>query len=426
MMLRTLIAATLLWLLSGCSPLTTYNPEPSVKSFDGEDIYIFSALQAEEQKHYGQAAEVYLELYDLTNKSEYLYRALSFLNGIGAYDRVIERSRTEEARHPDDRNLVRYEVVAMLALQQYEEAKLKALELVAESKMAEDYLLVSEAYIKQHHYDTAMKYLERAYAINFDEEILDKMSIILYVNLSRKKEAIAHLESHSRLHGCSPVICKRLAGFYSEQNDVDGMLSTYLRLYDIDPQKGYADAIVKIYGYKKEYPQMMDFLEQSGADDLTLLQLYINAKAYAKAAKMAKKLYNEKGDAVFLGQYAIFTYESAEKKSDRRMLEKVMQTLKRVINVLDEGLYLNYLGYLMIDHDLGVEEGIAYVKQALEKEPDSPFYKDSLAWGYYKLGQCEEAERLMLTVIKDLGPDDEEVQSHMEAINDCLGQEGRE
>lgn len=408
-------------LISGCSTKTGYNPQAHVKSFEDEDIYIFSALNAEEHKRYAEAAEVYIELYDRTRKSEYLYRALALQNGIGAYERVIKRSIAEQKLHPEDKSLIRFEVIALLALKRYEEAKAKALKLVAESKKAEDYLLVAEAYIKQRHYDTALKYLERAYVINYDEEILDKMSIILYVNLGRKSEAISHLESHSRLHGCSSMICQRLAGFYSEQNDVEGMLSTYLRLYEVDPKPQFASAIVKIYSYKEEYAKLMDFLERSGADDVTLLQLYINAQAYGKAASLSEKLYNEKGDAVFLGQHAIFTYESAEDKNDKAMLTKVMEILQRVVKVTTESLYLNYLGYLMIDHDLDVEAGIGYVLQALEKEPDSPYYQDSLAWGYYKLGRCEEAEALMIKVEEALGPDDEEVKTHIRAIEECLG-----
>jgi len=407
-------------LLGGCSQVV-YNPAPSVKAFEEEDLYIFAALQAEEQNRYAEAAEVYFELYDRSRKSEYLYRALTLLNATGAFDRVLERTARELEHHPDDRSLVRYQIIALLSLQRYEEAKTKALALVAQSREAQDYLLVSEAYIKQKHYDTALKYLERAYAIDYDEEILDKMSIILYVNLGRKTDAIAHLESHSRLHGCSALICKRLAGFYSEQNDVDGMLSTYLRLYDVDPQRSFADAIVKIYNYKKEYPQMVDFLERSGADDMTLLQLYINARSYAKAAELAKKLYDANGDMVLLGQHAIFTYESARNKNDKKMLRSVMGMLKKVVAVKEEGLYLNYLGYLMIDHELDVKEGMVYVRKAIALEPDSPFYADSLAWGYFKLGNCEEAERLMLKVTKELGPDDDEVSSHMRAINACLG-----
>jgi tetratricopeptide (TPR) repeat protein len=407
-------------LFTGCSQIIPYNPDPQAKAFDEEDLYIFSALVAEEQKRYGEAAEVYSELYQRSNKNEYLYRALAMYNGLGDFDRVLEYSRKEQKKHPEDKNLIRFEVIAMLALKQYDAAKEKALKLVAEGKAVEDLLLVSEIYIKTRRYDTALKYLERAYAINFDENILDKMSIILYVNLGRKSEAISYLESHSRLHGCSALICKRLAGYYSEENNVDGMLSTYLRLYEVEPLNEYAQAIIKIYSYKKEYPQLLDFLEKSGADDITLLQLYINAKSFAKAARLSLKLYEERGDAIFLGQHAIFTYESAEEKSDRAMLDGVIENLEKVIKIHPESLYLNYLGYLLIDHDLDVRKGMEYVRQALEQEPESPFYNDSLAWGHYKLGECEKAKALMGPVIEKLGTDDAEVAGHLEAIEKCL------
>ena len=405
---------------AGCSQMTPYNPKPQAKAFDEEDLYIFSALVAEEQKRYAEAAEVYSELYARSQKSEYLYRALAMYNGVGAYERALGLSRAEQKKHPDDKNLIRFEVIAMLALQQYDAAKEKALKLVAEGKEVEDLLLVSEIYIKTKRYDTALKYLERAYAINFDETILDKMSIILYVNLGRKSEAISHLESHSRLHGCSALICRRLAGYYSEENNVDGMLSTYLRLYDVVPQDEYAQAIIKLYSYKKAYPELLDFLEKSGADDITLLQLYINAKSFAKAAQLSKRLYEERGDAVFLGQYAIFTYESAPDKHDRAMLDAVVANLEKVIKIHPESLYLNYLGYLLIDHDMDVRRGMEYVTEALKQEPDSPFYNDSLAWGHYKLGACEKAKELMGPVIEKLGTEDAEVAGHLEAIEKCL------
>jgi tetratricopeptide (TPR) repeat protein len=412
-------------LFAGCSQMTPYNPEPRVKAFEEEDLYIFSALVAEEQKRYAEAAEVYSELYERSGKSEYLYRALAMYNGVGAYERVLAYSRAEQKTHPDDKNLIRFEVIAMMAMERYDAAKEKALKLVSEGKEVEDLLLVSEIYIKTRRYDTALKYLERAYAINYDETILDKMSIILYVNLGRRSEAISYLESHSRLHGCTALICKRLAGFYSEENDVDGMLSTYLRLYEVEPLNEYAQAIIKIYSYKKEYLPLLEFLEKSGADDITLLQLYINAKSFDKAARISWKLYEERGDAIFLGQHAIFTYESAEDKHDKAMLDGVIENLEKVIKFYPESLYLNYLGYLLIDHDLDVRKGMEYVRQALEQEPESPFYNDSLAWGHYKLGECEKAKELMGPVIEKLGVDDVEVAGHLEAIEKCLRQKNK-
>ena len=369
---------------------------------------------------FSTASEIYTLLYDRSGKKEYLYYALNALARAGEYKTVIADVRKHLQRDPDDLVLMRIEIVSLMQEKAYDEAKKRALELVSKSKSPQDYLLVSETYIKQKHYDTALKYLERAYAIDYNEMILDKMAIVLYVNLGRKNEAISHLESHSRLHGCSKVVCNRLAGFYSEQNDVDGMLSTYVRLYEVDPDEEVARSIIKIYNYKKDFPKLMVFLEKSGADDEMLLQLYVNSKLYDKAARLAGKLYDREGDIVFLGQYAIFTYESAQNKDDPEMLQEVMQTLKKVLQQNSDALYLNYLGYLMIDHDLDVEAGIGYVKKALEVEPDSPYYIDSLAWGYYKQGRCKEAYTLMQKVEEKLGAEDDEVASHLKAIRKCL------
>ncbi len=408
-------------LFAGCATHSDAPPQPNVKVFEEEDEYIMYALSAEQFQEYNAASSIYMTLYRRSGKSEYLYRSLQIENKMGNYDTVIERVNTYLAEHPDDETLMRFGIIAMLGKKEYEAAKTKALALVERTKKPQDYLIVSESYIKQKHYDTALKYLERAYAIDYDEAILDKMSIILYVNLGRKSEAIAHLETHSRLHGCSMVICNRLAGFYSEQNNLEGMLSIYLRLYEMDPlKKEYAEAIIKIYNYQKDYLKLLVFLEKSHADDPMLLQLYVNNKSYAKAAELSGKLYDKEGDITYLGQHAIFTYESARDKSDPEMLQQVMDDFKTVLQQSDDALYYNYLGYLMIDHDLDVAGGITYVKKALEIEPDSPYYKDSLGWGYYKQGKCVEAFKLIKQVEEELGNEDEEVKSHLEAIKKCL------
>ena len=49
-----------------------------------------------------------------------------------------------------------------------------------------------------------------------------------------------------------------------------------------------------------------------------------------------------------------------------------------------------YLKLHLIDHDIDIKRGIKYVKEALKIEQVSSFYKDSLAWGYFKLRQCKK------------------------------------
>jgi len=87
---------------------------------------------------------------------------------------------------------------------------------------------------------------------------------------------------------------------------------------------------------------------------------------------------------------------------------------------------LNYLGYLMIDHDINVTEGIEYVKRALDKEPNSPFYIDSLAWGHYKLGECVDALRLIKQVESMIGTSEDEVRDHLKAIEKCKTKEKKQ
>ena len=93
--------------------------------------------------------------------------------------------------------------------------------------------------------------------------------------------------------------------------------------------------------------------------------------------------------------------------------------MKQANAQVEDPVYLNYLGYLMIDHDLGIKEGMQYVQKALDKQPESPFYIDSLAWGKYKLGECAEASRLIKKVEELIGTDEQEVREHIKAIQQC-------
>jgi len=393
--------------------------KPNEKAFEQEDTFIIFALDAQERKQYRVAAEYYGILYEKSARKEYQKRYYEMLLQGQDYERVEQNARVE-LKVKNDAALKRYLIAALIGRQKYDEAKVEALSLVTETKEAQDYLILSNIYIRQQHFDTALKYLESAYLINFNEQILDKMVVVMYVNLQRKDEAVAQLESHSRLHGCSKSVCSRLAGFYSANNDIDGLLNTYKRYYEIKKDPETADAIIRIYSYQKDFIALLRFLEESGEDDDLLLKLYINAKNHEKSAAIASKLYEDKGDVLYLGQSAIMTFEGAEDKTDPKMISDVIEKLKKVVKEEDNALYQNYLGYLMIDNEIEIEEGISYVKLALEQEPNSPYYLDSLAWGYYKLGACKAADKLMEKVREELGENDPEVMVHIKMIEACL------
>jgi len=415
-MLRFFLLSLLL-LFSACSQKSV---KPNEKAFAAEDTYIVFALRAEQVGDYKAAARLFGELYDKSSKKEYLYRYLKDKIILKEYDDVIKTVDDFTEGSLEDPELVRLKIVALMESNRLQEAKKVSIALARFTHKPKDYLLVSDVYTKSKDYDQALKYLEGAYMKEYNEKILDKMAIILYVNLHRKKEAIAELESHARIHGCSDLICTRLVSFYSHDNNIDGLLSVYKRLYAKNKSEDVAQKIIQIYSYKREYVKLIDFLEENHIDDELLLQLYVSGKNYARASKLAFKLYKESSDVAYLGQSAIYKYESYQPKVPKKVLYNVIANLENVVKKNKDTLYMNYLGYILIDHDVNVKKGMHYIREVLKKQPNSAYYLDSLAWGYYKLGQCQKAKKIMLRVIKLEGGDVPEVREHLKKINKCI------
>ena len=393
--------------------------KPDEKAFDKEDIYIMSALNAEQTKHYKIAAKRFEILYEKSSKKEYLYRSLHDYLLAKENKKVIQKVDAVAGDSLSDPILVRLKTIALIKMGKFDEAKKTATSLAKTTQKADDYLLASDAYIKNQEYDEALKYLESAYMKEYNEKILDKMAVILYSDLHRKKDAIAYLETHTRVHGCSQLICKRLIGIYSNENNIEGLLSVYKRLYNLNKDKAVAEKIIQIYAYKRDYVKLIDFLEDTHANNEVLLELYVAGKDYAQASTLAQNLYEDTGDIKYLGQSAVYEYEAHSKKMSKKVLTSVIEKLTKVVKQTDNPLYLNYLGYILIDHNVDIEKGMGYIKEVVKNNPDSAFYLDSLSWGYYKLHQCAKAKKIMDKVVNMEGGDNPEVLLHVKKIDAC-------
>ena len=415
------------FLLSGCVsstpevPKNTLTEATNQKIFEEEDTLIMFALRTEELGDFKSASGIFDTLYANSKRKEYLYRSLQSYLYLKENTTVIQKIDYVSQGKLDDFVLIRLKVVALIQLEEYDKALILTTRLVALSNAVDDYLLVSDIYTAKKEFDIAVKYLESAYLQNYSEKILDRMSIILYVNLHRKKDAIAHLETHTRVHGCSRVICKRLIAIYSNEDNIEGLLSAYLRYYKLDSNPEVAKKIVQLYSYKKEYNQLMLFLQSSGSDDKILLELYLNAKNYIKAFPLAMDLYKETGEVKYLGKSVIYEYERQIDKNNKIFLINISKRFEDLIDKDNNSLYLNYYGYILIEHDVDIQKGIQYVKKALELEPNSVYYLDSLAWGYYKLNECKASMDVIQKVMTLDGGNDPEVLKHYRLIKKCKG-----
>ena len=384
-----------------------------------DETYILAAMDAQVRKKYDLASQYFTYLYEKTGEKAYLYDSLRMYEsqkGSGQFTKI-----TQEAldKNPDDNILLRFHVIALLKEGKYSQAANESRVLSQKTKEAADYLLSAEALIKLGNYQSGYSELKKVYDITYDEETAERIALLMYTQLGQKQEAINFLKEHIGAHGNSKILGKRLGSLYADSGALEDAAQIYEVTYAFSNDPSIAQEAVRIYVYRQELQKLVVLLEKSEVNDPLLVELYIRNKEFLRASQLARKLYKKEANPLYLAQSSVFEYEAATDRNDTKLVTKVVEDLKQANAQFDDPIYLNYLGYLMIEHDLGVKEGMEYVQKALDKQPESGFYLDSLAWGKYKLGECAEASRLIKQVESIVGTDEQEVRDHIKAIQQC-------
>lgn len=78
-------------------------------------------------------------------------------------------------------------------------------------------------------------------------------------------------------------------------------------------------------------------------------------------------------------------------------------------------MVLNYLGYMLADRGVRLQEALGYIQQAVQKESGNGAYLDSLGWVYFKLDRLPEATQ-NLQRAATLKQDDPVVMDHLAEV----------
>lgn len=367
------------------------------------------------------AIKQYKYLYEKSSKTAYLIEAtrLAFLNNM--MDQNHELLQSALQKEPNNEELRRILIGTYTRQDKLKLAEKEVQKLLGLNKNAQHLRIAGNIYLQKQEYNLALKYFESAYKKSKNDETLLSIVDLLYNYLDKKEEAIAHLETHIRMQRCETKTCYKLIQIYGKEKNIDGIISTYKKLYDRFGHEEYAKKVIELYMYQKDKNQAISFLEKSGYNQNMLLDIYVASNDFKNAYTTAEKLYKKTADIDYLGKMAIYEYENKRNDIDAKTLKSVSEKFEKVVKKIHDPLYLNYYGYLLIDHDLDIKKGIELVKSALLKEPNSPFYLDSLAWGLYKEGKCKEAKEIMQPLMKT--NEEEEVAMHYEKIKECLEKE---
>jgi len=139
--------------------------------------------------------------------------------------------------------------------------------------------------------------------------------------------------------------------------------------------------------------RLNSLLNQSRADreiHLTIAQVYSQAKRFAEAEAAARKAL-EMSTRPDEQEYPHFVLGSIYERQKRYDLAEEQFRQVLTMNPLNAAAF-NYLGYMLADRGVRLEESVQFIQKALEIEPSNAAYLDSLGWAYFKMNRFDLAE----------------------------------
>lgn len=431
---KSIIFCSLILFFSGCSIKDLNNNKNNTqqivftkvktKSYALENNYIILAIESENQKLYTEAIKLYLDLFENTNNYEYLVKYLTLSTSIKDYSSVKKYASKNMIENIQEEELIlRLYIYSLFKLDEREDAIKNSKKLISKYKNNINYQLIGSIYLENKEYLKAYELFEVAYELENLSTTLLTLTSIQYNNLLEKDKAKKKLEEHIQMSGYDFNLSIQLLSFYEKEKEKNKVITLLENMYFYYKNSDNQFLLNKTkYLYVKyvsieDIELVISFLEENNEEDEVLLNLYKITNQVEKANVLLDKLYKKTNNLDYLAQQAILTFEITNDKES--ILSDVISKFEKVLETTSNHIYENYLAYILIDFDIDIKKGLLLVKKALEVEPDNMAYVDTLAWGEYKLNNCNEAFIQMKRVVDEIGLDDEEIKLHWEKIKEC-------
>ncbi|WP_338496730.1 tetratricopeptide repeat protein [Pseudomonas sp. WP18] len=199
-----------------------------------------------------------------------------------------------------------------------------------------------------------------------------------------------------------------------ERNDPESALIEYAQ---VGPGNDYLPAQLRqadiLMGNGKTSEAQSRLAVQRDAQPDYGIQLYLIEAETLSANNQGDKAWNVLQQA--LKQYPddlnlLYTRAmQAEKRNDLGQMEKDLRLI--IQRDPDNAMALNALGYTLSDRTTRYDEAKLLIEQAHQINPEDPAVLDSLGWVNFRLGNLDEAERLLRQALERFP--DQEVAAHL-------------
>jgi len=394
----------------------------------GRSAKLYSALgyTYEQQKQYKEAIDAYRHAIEMDRDNLDAIRGLAqnLLND-GQADAALEQYKVIADANPED---------------------------------AQTYVRIAEIYRKQGKYDLALEHLKKAESMVQDSVEVPYNIAAIYQAQGRYDEAVPImrdlLKKSEKADGKyttgersnRAVFLERLGAIYRDQGSNKAANETFREIIalggDDNIERGYQE-LIDGWREAKEWQKALEVAKEA-VQKLPSPQLKMVLAAQEADTGDADKALKDvrgmlKGDAddreiyVALAQMntrlrrfsdaeqALDKAEQLSKKQDdreyvwflrganyeraKRYAEAEEQFKKVLASDPQHASTLNYLGYMLADQNMKLDEALGYIKHAVDLDPTNGAYLDSLGWAYFRLGKYELAEDNLLKASQKINTD---------------------
>ena len=362
------------------------------------------------------------------------------------FDKAIETYEKALAQEPENPDLRRYYADALLSAGKYAAARVE-LEKIIKSDPDDglSYKRLAMINRQEGHFDDARRELEKAKSLSSDDLEIPYQQALLESTVGNSDKAIEILKGlvqQSERPGGEYTVpeannralfLERLGLVYRDQKKYPQAMDAFKQIQALGQLQGPRAAMLIIETLRTEHQPDKAMAEADGAvkafpkdQDLAILhatmmgerghvdegvaelrpfltnrpidrglyisiaQIYLQAKNFGAAEQAIQKALDfspnpEDQEYVLFVQASIFERQ--------KKYEQAEQTFKKVLaaDPLNASAS-NYLGYMLADEGVRLEESVKYIQKALELEPNNGAYLDSLGWAYFKMSRYDLAE----------------------------------
>ncbi|MDD5089445.1 MAG: tetratricopeptide repeat protein [Candidatus Wallbacteria bacterium] len=200
--------------------------------------------------------------------------------------------------------------------------------------------------------------------------------------------------------------------------------SLYQKMIELDESNGVAynnlgDLYVRYNTRLEDAEKLIDKALELCRENPSVMEtkgyLHLRKKEFPQAEEWLKK-------AVALDRKMLIGYEHlAELYYETGEMDQCLAAYETLLG-LDPGnpRYYNDLGYLLADNGRELEKALELCRKAVQMSPQSGPYLDSLAWTHYKLGQFDQAGKIIAMAVEN-EPEERFILYHAGLINFSLG-----